>query len=447
MLTVRLPRTYAAEREYAVRVVLEELLGLDVALQIEDRGDTAIEDGARTLRISDGLFATAADDWLTERSLPVTPLAHVDAPDGHPERSIPVLYGTPAWERDGDVVELGVDVFGGAFFLLTRYEELVRPDRDAHERFPAAANVAVRAGVARRPLVDEYVELLWLLLRALWPSLQRRERQPRFVPSHDVDWPLTGDRTTARMLRRATDDVMRARDPATAARRLRAHLRAADRDLDVNNTFDAIMDASERAGVRSTFFFITGRRSPLDGEYSIDDPWIRALLRRIHARGHEIGLHASYTTMLDPEQARTELAALRTALDAEGIAADAVGSRQHFLRFSVPQTWRNLAEAGIAYDATLGFSEDVGFRAGTCHEYPVFDLERRTRLPLREQPLVVMEGAVLDRLQLGHDAAARTIADLRATCARYGGTFTLLWHNSRLVHRDDLRLYREVVGG
>ena len=45
--------------------------------------------------------------------------------------------------------------------MLTRYEELVVPDRGAHDRFPAAASVAVREGFLEIPIVDAYVELLW----------------------------------------------------------------------------------------------------------------------------------------------------------------------------------------------------------------------------------------------------------------------------------------------
>jgi len=34
---------------------------------------------------------------------------------------------------------------------------------------------------------------------------------------------------------------------------------------------------------------------------SLDDPRLRALLREIHARGHEIGIHPGYHTYRHPE--------------------------------------------------------------------------------------------------------------------------------------------------
>ena len=42
------------------------------------------------------------------------------------------------------------------------------------------------------------------------------------------------------------------------------------------------------------FYFIAGGNHPNDAWYRIDQPVIRRLLRRIHERGHEIGIHFSY---------------------------------------------------------------------------------------------------------------------------------------------------------
>src|SRR5205823_13740837 len=126
------------------------------------------------------------------------------------------------------------------------YEEAVRSQRDEHDRFPAAASIAEREGFLDRPLVNEYAESLWSLLRARWPRLERRARGFRVLPSHDVDIPFCAG---GRSVRNAAGDVVRRRDPALALRRLAGR-------HDECGTFDFLMDASERHGVRSAFFFI-----------------------------------------------------------------------------------------------------------------------------------------------------------------------------------------------
>jgi hypothetical protein len=191
---------------------------------------------------------------------------------------------------------------------------------------------------------------------------------------------------------------------------------------------------------------MSGVTSPAhDGDYSLDDPWVRALLREIHSRGHELGIHPSYDTYRNPDAIRSELERLRAACAAEGIEQGAWGGRQHYLRWENPTTWRAYAEAGIAYDSSLHFPDHPGFRAGTCIDYPVFDLERGERLDVREQPLVAMEASFLQYLRLSHEEAYDRMAELKAHCRRVGGTFTFLWHNNRLQSARDRRLYEAVL--
>ena len=155
MIRLAHPPGYAPERRYAAEVLLGELLGFELELVEEERGDVELtlpgEEGS--LRLPDGLFATPQTAWLTEASLPSEPLVRDDG--------LPLLYGD--------------DLFGGAFFLLTRYEEAVCPQRDEHDRFPAGASIAEREGFLERPLVNEYAERLWRLLEARWPRLMRRQ--------------------------------------------------------------------------------------------------------------------------------------------------------------------------------------------------------------------------------------------------------------------------------
>jgi peptidoglycan/xylan/chitin deacetylase (PgdA/CDA1 family) len=241
-------------------------------------------------------------------------------------------------------------------------------------------------------------------------------------------------------VRRAAGDAVRG-DPGQAA----ARLAALARGRDPNDTFDELMAVSEARGLRSAFFFIAGGTPPLDGDYSLDDPWVRRLLRRIHERGHEIGLHGSYATMTDPGMLAGELERLRRACAEEGVEQERWGGRQHFLRWRCPDTWRAWDEAGLDVDSSLGFHDDAGFRCGTSHPFPVFDLERRRELRLREQPLVAMEVALLDRGSSSPAGAGARLRALKDACRRHGGAFTLLWHNSRYVSPRERRLYREAL--
>ncbi len=162
---VRAPETYVPERRYVVALVLGEWLGLDHELSFEARSDVAVQVAGdkleQTVLIADRLFATPTADWLTERSLPARPVqqfgdqAEALAPGAASPASagpLPVLFGSPDdtgrwWRRGEREIELGIDIFGSVFFMLTRYEELVLAQRDGHGRFPARASLAGAEGI------------------------------------------------------------------------------------------------------------------------------------------------------------------------------------------------------------------------------------------------------------------------------------------------------------
>jgi hypothetical protein len=437
-LLVEAPVGYEAERRYILDVVLSDWLGLEWELVTGARDEVRIaiagEPASACVIVPEVLFATPDEAWLTAASLP-----SVRDADG-----LPVLYGAATAETDAS--RLDVDVFGSAFFMLTRYEELVVAERDQHGRFPAAACVAAREGFLGTPIVDAYVELLWDALKRTWPRLPRRPRAFELRLSHDVDDPLAtvqhGPRDVARQL---AGDLVRRRDPRLASRRVRSLL--GDRGRDPHNTFDYLMGVSERHGLRSAFYFLAHRdQRPRQGAYLFEHPWVRSLIGRIARRGHEIGVHPSFCTYRDAALTREELGRLVRVAETEGVRQDEWGGRQHFLRWTNPDTWRNWEAAGLDYDSTLAYPEAVGFRTGTCHPYRVFDLRERRPLHLREVPFQVMDVTLLNAMALPPDAARDAVLDIAAQCRRYRGCLGILWHNNTLLRTErEQRWYEALV--
>src|SRR5262249_7388752 len=155
------------------------------------------------------------------------------------------------------------------------------------------------------PIVDEYVELLAQAISLLCPGWQRARPNYAFRLTHDVDFPwVVARRGPAEVLRSLAADVGVRRDPALFMRRAACALRpdAAALASDPANSFDELMTASEKRGVRSEFYFIAGHSDPRDGTYTLQDPWIRQIMSSIARRGHVIGLHPSLGTWQDRER-------------------------------------------------------------------------------------------------------------------------------------------------
>jgi hypothetical protein len=440
MLHVKIPAAYTAERQYIIGVILGEFLGLDYRIEVMDRADVSLSrpDG-REVILDDSFFQTLGSRWLTAASLPKQPLESWVLPGTVVQPQLPVIYGRRYQEIHPDRLTLGLDIFGSSFFMLSRYEEAVKPNRDEHGRFPAAASLALQEGFLDRPVVDEYVEVLWRALTTLWPGLVRKRRPGRALISHDVDdAPSATDHSYARVLKHAAGDVVRRGSPLLAARRMASAVQArrGNPDADIRNTFEMAMTTAEQCGLRSTFCFGTA------AAYRIGDPWILATMRRLWERGHAIGLLASSG---DPEQVRYEAELLRLAAAKAGLRQDEWGGRAQRLRWEGPATWSAWAEAGLAYDSTLAYADHPGFRSGTCREHPVFDVRRRLPLRLRERPLIVADSVLLETMSMRPENAGEVILRLRERCRLVDGDFTLAWRNSALIHRPERELFRQIV--
>jgi hypothetical protein len=461
-LLVEHPDGYRPERDYAHGVVLSDMLGLshrsapaditDVRIRLDEDPDD------RAVVMPDVLFGTPTDGWLTPASLPARPLRRV-AHTTRMSSELPLIFGAPLpgdapMEVTPDVVRLAVDVFGSAFFMLTRYEELISTERDERERFPASASLSLGEGILERPIVNEYVELLWTALSQCWPRLRRRERHFRLRLPHDVDRPFaTAGVTPGRVARHAVGDVVLRREPGVAVRRFRSLIarRSARPVADPYDTFDFLARTSERHGVRSAFYFMAhddgdGYDPVNDPPPLLGDPRLDNLMLAVHAAGHEIGLHPSYNSFRNADRTRGQFTRLREAVDRLGLDQDRWGGRQHYLRWEAPATWQHWDEAGLDYDSSVGYADAVGFRSGVCEEHAVFDLRARRQLDIRERPLNVMDVTVFGYLGLRPPAALERICDIARACREHGGELVVLWHNNTVASRRAQDWYDSLIG-
>lgn len=464
MISIQIPGSYECERRYILSVIFEEFLGLKIQIRSTNRQDVLITAGDnRKLLVVDHLFAFPETQWLQSSSLPDRPLkiwdlASLPFPVSVVDLKIPVIYGRyfsafSFMRSTGNIIILGLDIFGTAFFMLTRYEEFISSDRDCHNRFPATASLAYHEGFLDRPIVNEYVEILWACLKKLWPGLKRKPRHFQIHVSHDVDHPFrylfNGVKRLARI---CAVDMIRHRSPLQPWFTVRDWMKVKCGDLaaDPYNTFDLVMNISEQYNLRSTFYFIAGHSAGIiDGVYQVDHPLIHILLQRINERGHEIGLHLSYNTYRNPLQTKKEFAHLKKVCVEERIHQIHWGARQHYLRWETPATFQNQEEAGLSYDSSLTFADHAGFRCGVCYEYPVFNINTRRPLLLRERPLIVMERTIFDKqymnLGIEGETSLQAIKQLRDRCKLFGGDFTLLWHNNRFVEKREVEIYENIL--
>lgn len=344
------------------------------------------------------------------------------------------------------------DILGLTYWMLTRKEEIGRTDLDNHQRFPATASHAYLHNYLERPIVDEWLNILGQVMQRVWPDLILKQHRYKMKVSHDVDAPARYVfQSLPKLIRTIGGDIFLRRNLGSAVKApwIWFNSREQIHSTDPGNTFDWLMNQSEKNNMKSAFYFICGRTDPgKDALYDPEMPQIRKLIRDIHQRGHEIGLHPSYNTYKNPEGIAREAARLRRVCEEEGINQAEWGGRMHFLRWDHSVTLKAWADAKMTYDSTLSYADRPGFRCGTCFEYPAFDVINDKILPLRIRPLVAMDCTVIAERYLGlgsTEGAYTKFNELKQNCKKVGGVFTLLWHNSFFSTSKEFDIYRRLV--
>jgi hypothetical protein len=96
-------------------------------------------------------------------------------------------------------------------------------------------------------------------------------------------------------------------------------------------------------------------------------------------------------------------------------------------------------------DETLGFADSIGYRAGTARSFAAYDLGQRRQLALRVQPLHVMDQTLLGYMSLDPDEALARVVEMGRRTRTYGGSLSVLWHNSTLVTRPVRSFYLRML--
>jgi hypothetical protein len=159
-------------------------------------------------------------------------------------------------------------------------------------------------------------------------------------------------------------------------------------------------------------------------------------LRRLTAAGCEIGVHG-IDAWLDSSRGREELAEVARVTGASG-----GGVRMHWL-YGSERSPVILEDAGFAYDATGGYNETIGYRAGTTQVFKPLGAKRLLALPLHVMDTALFYPA---HLHLSPAEARRRVGDIIDHADRFGGTVTVNWHDRSIApERLWARVYAQVV--
>ena len=334
---------------------------------------------------------------------------------------------------DRDHLECAVDLPLSILLTLSRWEETLDSLRDAHGRFRAQNSITCTGGFLDRPIVDEYGLAFEQAMAFLFPSWKKISRKLRIKVSHDADHVGIPFRW-----RTALRHTVRSRAIHNSFRDVFSRISGVEpTEL---NSVRSIALATKRHGLNSTVYWKAAPPGPKDSGYDPRHSKVRQVVGWLDEMGVESGVHPGYNTFRSPEKLRREVAILRDTLGDRPL-----GGRQHYLRWS-PDSWIDWENCGLAYDSSVGFAEQIGFKAGTCVPYQPWLFPLNRRADLIEIPLLVMDRTLLAYMGLTKIQSIHAVTQIMARCRMVGGVFTILWHNDAFLSPFYRDVYLSLLG-
>jgi hypothetical protein len=323
----------------------------------------------------------------------------------------------------GKASALPFDVFAASFYLISRYEEYLPHIRDKHDRFIAEDSLAFVNGFLQKPVVNSWILWIKKLLQNKYPDLQFPNKKYEFISTIDIDnayaYREKGfTRSVGGYLKSLSKFSM-----TEIAERTRVLLGL---QKDPYDTYDFQLEIITKYKLKAVYFFLLGDYGVNDKNLPIESKKFQSLIKMLGDYAH-IGIHPSYGSNKSKEQLKKEVERLSKVLHRE-----VTKSRQHFLKLTLPETYRNLIDLDITDDYTMGFASQVGFRASICTPFNFYDLDMELETKLKIHPFAVMEGTLKYYMNVSPDEAMEKIKPLIDEVKAVNGQFISLWHNDTL---------------
>ncbi|MCW3085878.1 MAG: hypothetical protein JWP12_3244 [Bacteroidetes bacterium] len=340
----------------------------------------------------------------------------------------------------GKASALPFDVFAASFYLVSRYEEYLPHIRDEHDRFDAKDSLAFTNNFLHKPLINIWANWLKKVILKKYPEVIFFEKKYEFISTIDID---NAYAYREKGFTRSLGGYLKSLSQFNFKEIKERNRVLLGLKKDPYDTYDFQLEILKKYKVKSIYFFLLGDYGVNDKNLPIESKKFQSLIKMLGDYA-EVGIHPSYGSNKSKDQLKKEVDRLSKVLHRE-----ITQSRQHFLKLTLPETYRNLIDLDITDDYTMGFASQVGFRASMCTAFNFYDLDMELETKLKVHPFAVMEGTLKYYMHVSPEDAMKKIRPLIDEVKAVNGVFMSLWHNDTLNNQKLWlgwqRVYEEMV--
>lgn len=320
--------------------------------------------------------------------------------------------------------DLPFDIFAASFYLLSRYEEYLPHQKDEYGRYAYTNSLAYKEKFLRLPLVNIWMEEFKKAFKRKYPEIIFKLKQFKCIISYDID--IAYSYLNKGLVRNFGGLIKSAASGNWSAINERINvLRRKQKDpYDCYEWLDAL---HLYCRLKPYYFFLVAqKRSRYDKNISTDEKAFQELVE-YYAGKYKIGIHPSWRSGDDNILLKEELEWLEAVAERKIIR-----SRQHYIRLTLPETFRQLIAAGIEKDFSMGYGSINGFRASVSSSFHWYDLEKEERTNLLLYPFCYMDANSVFEQKNSPKEAYSELVEYYEITKKLNGLFISIWHNSIL---------------
>lgn len=315
------------------------------------------------------------------------------------------------------------DVLGSIFYVITMYDDHLNEEKDDHGRNIGTKSLLYQKNWLSKLMVERWSEHFIQFLETQNACELKKEKIPfQIIPTFDID-----NAYAYRLKKGWRKYFSTARDVLTNDK-----LRLSERkkvlkgqQKDPYDTYHLIEEIANE-GFDVKVFWLIGKYGPYDKNVNVENTNHQFLIKSVDEFA-DVGLHPSYKSNESKISLRDEKLQLEDVLGRE-----VLHSRQHFLKLSLPDTLIQLENLGFTDDYSLGYADQIGFRAGIARPFPWFNLIENRVSNLTLHPISYMDGSLNEYMELNIEEAINVVKKLKNEVSKFGGDFVPLWHNETI---------------
>jgi hypothetical protein len=328
------------------------------------------------------------------------------------------------------------DIFAASFYLLSRYEEYLPHQKDQFGRFAHSGSLAFREGFLQVPLINIWLKDFKKALQNKFPDLVFHHSYFKFLPSYDIDIAYSylhkgWKRNAGGLIRSVVNGQW-----TEATDRIKVLM---NRKKDPFDSYEWLDSLHLYCRTRAYYFFLLAKdQKEFDKNISPDRHGLQNLIK-YHANGYTVGIHPSWQSGDDEQLLGEEIEWLSELIDKK-----IEYSRQHYIRLTLPATYRRLIRAGVEKDFSMGYGSINGFRASVASSFYWFDLEKNTATELMIFPFCFMDANSFYEQKYTPSQALQELMNFYHSVKRVNGLMVTIWHNHFLGQDPQFSGWKDV---